>query len=73
MDLTGIDLTTETIRTERLVLRPFREDDVPAVLAACQDPDVQRWITAIPVPYTETTPRPSSASWRSVAGGAAGS
>ena len=43
MDLTGIDLTTETIRTERLVLRPFREDDVPAVLAACQDPGIQRW------------------------------
>ena len=51
MDLRGIDLTTETIRTARLVLRPFREDDVDAVLAGCQDPDVQRWIN-IPVPYT---------------------
>ena len=57
MDLTGIDLVTETIRTDRLVLRPFREDDVPAVLAACQDADVQRWITAIPVPYTEDDAR----------------
>ena len=51
MDLTGVDLTTETVRTERLVLRPFREDDVDAVVAGCQDPDVQRWIN-IPVPYT---------------------
>jgi RimJ/RimL family protein N-acetyltransferase len=52
MDLSGIDLTTEVVRTPRLVLRPFREDDVPAVLAGCQDPDVQRWIN-IPVPYTQ--------------------
>ena len=44
MDLSGIDLTTEVVRTERLVLRPFTTDDVDAVLAGCQDPDVQRWI-----------------------------
>ena len=50
-DLSGIDLTTEVVRTDRLVLRPFREDDVEAVLAGCQDPDIQRWIN-IPVPYT---------------------
>jgi RimJ/RimL family protein N-acetyltransferase len=43
VDLTGIHLTTETLRTERLVLRPFREDDVAAVLAACRDPDIQHW------------------------------
>ncbi|MBJ7453884.1 MAG: GNAT family N-acetyltransferase [Blastococcus sp.] len=57
IDLSGVDLSTETIRTERLVLRPFREDDVGAVFAACQDPDIQRWITALPVPYTETHAR----------------
>ncbi|MEU2347484.1 GNAT family N-acetyltransferase [Modestobacter sp. NPDC049651] len=51
MDLTGIDLTTETIGTERLLLRPLRADDVAAVHAGCQDPAVQRWIN-IPVPYT---------------------
>ena len=51
MDLTGIDLITETVRTERLVLRPFRPSDVDAVLRASQDPDTQRWISAIPVPY----------------------
>ena len=52
LDLSGIDLTTETIRTERLVLRPFRPDDADAVLAACQDPLIQRWISTIPSPYT---------------------
>jgi RimJ/RimL family protein N-acetyltransferase len=57
VDLTWIDLTTETIRTERLVLRPFREDDVAAVLAVCQDPDIQHWITAVPAPYTENDAR----------------
>ena len=51
MDLSSIDLATEVVRTERLVLRPFREEDVEAVFAGCQDPDVQRWIN-IPVPYT---------------------
>ncbi|MCW2617278.1 MAG: hypothetical protein JWR28_427 [Modestobacter sp.] len=43
LDLSSIDLTTEVIRTDRLVLRPFRDDDVAAVFAGCQDPDVQRW------------------------------
>ncbi len=52
MDLTLIDLPTEVVRTERLVLRPYRPDDVDAVHRACQDPDIQRWITAIAVPYT---------------------
>jgi RimJ/RimL family protein N-acetyltransferase len=52
VDLTGVDLTTEVIRTKRLVLRPYRPDDVDAVHRACQDPGIQHWITAIPVPYT---------------------
>ena len=52
IDLSGIDLTTETVRTARLVLRPFRPDDVDAVFAACQDPEIPRWISAIGVPYT---------------------
>ncbi|MCW2575906.1 MAG: hypothetical protein JWR66_1936 [Modestobacter sp.] len=43
LDLSSIDLTTEVIRTDRLVLRPFRDDDVATVFAGCQDPDVQRW------------------------------
>jgi RimJ/RimL family protein N-acetyltransferase len=52
LDLSSVDLTTETITTERLVLRPFRPDDVAEVHRASQDPETQRWITGIPVPYT---------------------
>ncbi|MFJ6565795.1 GNAT family N-acetyltransferase [Streptomyces sp. NPDC091292] len=39
-----------TLRTERLLLRPFTPGDTDEVLAACQDPDIQRW-TTIPSPY----------------------
>jgi RimJ/RimL family protein N-acetyltransferase len=57
VDLTGIDLTTEVVRTERLVLRPHRPDDEDAVLRACQDPGIQQWITAIAVPYSRADAR----------------
>ncbi|MFC0602177.1 GNAT family N-acetyltransferase [Streptomyces palmae] len=40
-----------TLTTERLVLRPFEPSDVPAVQAACQDPEIPRW-TTVPSPYT---------------------
>ena len=59
LDLTGIDLTTEVVRTPRLVLRPFRPDDVDAVHAACQSPDIARWIPAVGTPYT----RADAAAW----------
>ncbi|GAB3199666.1 GNAT family N-acetyltransferase [Geodermatophilus arenarius] len=52
VELTGIDLTTEVVRTARLVLRPFTPDDAGAVHRATQDPETQRWISAAPVPYT---------------------
>lgn len=52
MDLSLIDLPTEVVRTERLVLRPYRPDDAEAVHRACQDPDIQRWLR-VPSPYTE--------------------
>ncbi|MGY1690012.1 GNAT family N-acetyltransferase [Geodermatophilus sp. SYSU D01105] len=57
LSLFGIDLTTEVVRTGRLVLRPHRAEDEDAVLTACQDPGIQRWITAIPVPYTRADAR----------------
>lgn len=42
----------ETVRltTKRLLLRPLTADDVDDVAAACQDPEIARWIP-IPVPY----------------------
>jgi RimJ/RimL family protein N-acetyltransferase len=51
LDLSAVDLTTEVVRTERLLLRPHRDDDVDPVFTACQDPDLQRWLTALPSPY----------------------
>ena len=52
LDLTGVDLTTEVVRTARLVLRPFRPDDADAVLRACRDPEHRRWLFNLPEPYT---------------------
>jgi RimJ/RimL family protein N-acetyltransferase len=52
MNLDGVDLVTEVVRTERLVLRPYRPADVDPVFRACQDPELQRWLTALPAPYT---------------------
>jgi RimJ/RimL family protein N-acetyltransferase len=45
------------IRTERLVLRPPAERDVPAIVAGCSDPAVARNIPLIPAPYTERDAR----------------
>ena len=41
------------LREADLVLRRWTLDDVPAVTAACQDPDIQHWIPLIPRPYSE--------------------
>ncbi len=39
-----------------VTLRPWRRDDAPAVLAACQDPLIARFLP-IPQPYTEADAR----------------
>lgn len=39
-----------TLRGPRTVLRAPRQDDVDAVYAACQDPEIARW-TTVPSPY----------------------
>jgi RimJ/RimL family protein N-acetyltransferase len=36
-----------------VTLRAFTFDDVPAVTAACQDPEISRWTATIPWPYEE--------------------
>src|SRR3954453_15163752 len=38
------------LATPRLLLRPIAPDDVAAVYAGCQDPQIQRW-TTVPSPY----------------------
>jgi RimJ/RimL family protein N-acetyltransferase len=45
------------LRDRDVVLRPFELGDVPAITAACQDPEIQHWIPAIPRPYTEDDAR----------------
>jgi len=35
-----------------LTLRDWRESDIPAIVEACQDPEIPRW-TTVPSPYTE--------------------
>jgi RimJ/RimL family protein N-acetyltransferase len=37
-------------------LRPFTEADVPALVEACQDPEIPRW-TRVPTPYGEAEAR----------------
>jgi RimJ/RimL family protein N-acetyltransferase len=45
------------VRGERIVLRPWRLEDVPAVTAACQDAEIARWLAFVPQPYTEEDAR----------------
>ena len=41
-----------TLEDEVVLLRPYERGDVPAIVAACQDPEIPRW-TSVPSPYTE--------------------
>jgi RimJ/RimL family protein N-acetyltransferase len=45
-----------TLEDDVVLLRPFEQGDVPAIVAACQDPEIPRW-TAVPSPYTEADAR----------------
>jgi len=40
-----------------VVLRPFRLNDVPAIAAACSDPEIARFTTEVPQPYSEAHAR----------------
>ncbi len=53
-----LDLGWPRLPDGRLIVRPFESDDAPAVRAACDDPEVARWIHLLPAPYT-----PSDAEW----------
>jgi RimJ/RimL family protein N-acetyltransferase len=39
-----------------IAVRPITEADIPAVVAACQDPEIPRW-TRVPSPYAEADAR----------------
>ncbi len=45
------------LRDGPVLLRPFRDGDVPVIVAAVQDPLVKRFNTSIPNPYTERDAR----------------
>jgi len=54
--MTRIVLPAEPLVCEGTVLRPWRDSDVPAVTAACQDPEIARW-TRVPENYSEADAR----------------
>ena len=41
---------------DRTALRQWTDEDVPAIVAACRDPETARW-TTVPIPYTERDAR----------------
>jgi RimJ/RimL family protein N-acetyltransferase len=45
------------LKADGFTLRPWEAGDVPAVTAACQDPEIVRWLPIIPSPYTEDDAR----------------
>jgi RimJ/RimL family protein N-acetyltransferase len=45
-----------TLEDDVVLLRPFENGDVPAIVEACQDPEIPRW-TDVPSPYTEADAR----------------
>ena len=61
------DAKTRTITTENLILRPFREEDVPAITAEMNDPEVVKTTHAMSYPFPEENVRRwiggMSASW----------
>ena len=36
-----------------VLLRSWSMDDVPGLVRCCNDPEIRRWLSSIPVPYTE--------------------
>jgi RimJ/RimL family protein N-acetyltransferase len=47
----GVPLIAPTLTDGVITVRPLRGADVPAIVAACQDPEISRW-TTVPSPYT---------------------
>ena len=39
-----------TLAVDELILRPWHPEDAPAVLVACQDPEIAQWV-AMPQPF----------------------
>ena len=39
------------LEDEFVRLRPWSDEDIPAIVAACNDPEIVRW-TTVPTPYS---------------------
>jgi ribosomal-protein-alanine N-acetyltransferase len=44
-------LDPPTLRSDRLTLRQFRDNDVQGIVEACSDPRTQHWLASVPTPY----------------------
>ena len=44
------------LQDDLIELRPWLDEDVPAIVAACNDPETSRW-TTVPSPYSEEDAR----------------
>jgi len=51
-----IVLPAQPLLDGETALRPWRDADVPALVTACQDPEIARW-TRVPSPYGESDAR----------------
>ena len=51
-----IRIPSEGLSDGVVALRPWRRSDVPALVEACQDPEIPRW-TVVPSPYGEADAR----------------
>ena len=54
--MTRIVLSAEPLIEGETALRPYRDSDLRALVAACQDPEIPRW-TRVPSPYGEADAR----------------
>lgn len=54
--MSAIALPAQPLLDGPTALRPWRDTDVDALVAACQDPEIGRW-TAVPRPYRGTDAR----------------
>ncbi len=54
--MSRIVLPAQDLADGPTALRPWRESDVPALVAVCQDPEIPRW-TRVPSPYGEADAR----------------
>jgi RimJ/RimL family protein N-acetyltransferase len=58
------------LESDRVRLRPLREDDVPAIVEACSEAAAQHWLHDMPQPYRETDARQylTVCDWRAAKG-----